>query len=80
MIESRSTGRERLQAALGLASLGLISLLFWQAPPAIHTQPDQLGCLALAPLLVASFRYPVLGRILGWAGVVVQIAMMLLRP
>lgn len=80
MIEPRSTGRERLQPALGLAALVLISLLFWQVVSAVHTQPDELVCLALPPLLVASFRYPVLGQILGWAGVLLQIATMLLGP
>jgi hypothetical protein len=80
MIESRLTGRGRMQAALGLASLGLILLLHWQAALAIFTKPDELVLVALAPLLVASFRHAVLGRILAWTGVLLQIATMLVRP
>lgn len=80
MIDSRSTGRERLKAVLGLVGLGLISLFYWITALAIFTQPDEFVILALAPLLVASFRHPVLGRILAWTGVVAQIAAMLVGP
>lgn len=73
MTESRSTGPGRLQAACVLASLGLVSLLSCQTAINIFASPDQVVLLVLAPLLVAAFRYPVLGRILGWVGLLAQI-------
>lgn len=77
MTNTRSTARDHLRVALSLTSVGLVSLLCWQAAPTVLGQGDHCIALALAPLMFASFRHPLLGRLLAWSGVLAQIAIMI---
>ena len=78
MTETRSTFGKRLRSTLGICGVGLISLLSWAAATAAFTD---LGCclpVALFPLVVASFRYPWFGRVLGWSGLLAQVTLLFL--
>lgn len=77
MTNTRSTGRYQLRIALSLTSVGLISLLFWQVAAAIFGQGERCVLLALAPLMVASFRHPFLGRLLALSGALAQVAIII---
>ena len=74
MTKTRPTGRYCPGGALDLGAAALLSLLCWQVATAIFERHHQCAVFALMPLLVVSFRLPLLGRVLGWGGMLAQIA------
>jgi hypothetical protein len=78
MKEKRSTLRDGLCLALGIAGVGLLSLLVWVDIDSTLTNSSRYHLIALAPLIVASYRYPEVGRVLGWSGLVAQAGLLLL--
>jgi hypothetical protein len=78
MTKTRSTGRDRQRAALFLSSMALLSVLCWWAGTVIFARLEHRALLPLAMLMVFAFRQPLLGRILGWGGLLAQIASLLI--
>jgi len=78
MKEKRSTFRDGMCLALGIAGVGLLSLLVWVDADSTLTNPGRYHFIALAPLIVVSCRYPEVGRFLGWSGLVAQAGLLLL--
>ncbi len=77
MEEKRSTFRAGLGLALGVAGVGLVSLLAWVDADSTLADPGRYHLIALAPLIVASYRHPEIGRVLGWSGLVAQAGVLL---
>jgi len=78
MTNTQSTFRDWLRPTLAISGVGLVSLLCWAAADAAFTDPSRCLLVAMAPLAVASFRYPWFGRFLGWSGVLAQAAVLFL--
>jgi hypothetical protein len=78
MLETRSTFRDWLRPAVAIGGAGLISLLCWAAASAAFTDPGRGLPIALAPLIVASFHHPWFARVLGWSGILAQVAVLFL--
>jgi hypothetical protein len=79
MKEKRSTFRDWLHPAFGISGVGLFSALCWMAASAAIADPTRCLLIALAPLVVASYRHLWVGRALGWSGLAAQAALLLLN-
>lgn len=78
MIKTRATGRDRVQAALFFSSMALLFVSCWWTAIAIFAWRGQGVVFPLAVIIVASFRFPWLGRVFAWGCLLAQIATLLL--